>query len=181
MSRPVRSTDRRWSQHEVFEAEEFAERPSLKRAAARRVRRVGIHNLRDVAQPGLAEMLVERREEAMAGLVERGLGATADAEPCFHEWPDEPRPHSSLVITAVPLPDISVVACAIAGLPGRQTAQALRSQESALDGFHHRPRSVVLEQAKRQPADGEDLIGPQAGIRSALLVVAVDHIEQARS
>ena len=113
----------------------------------------------------------------MTGLLDCGLGVIADAQPSFDKGPDKPRPHRPLVITAVSLPDISGVMRAIAGLPGCQAARAFRSQQSALDGFHDRPRGVLFEQAERKSADREDLIGPQAGIRGALPMIAIDHIE----
>ena len=59
MSRSMSSVDRRSSQDNVFEAEQFTERPSLKRTTARRMGRVGIHNFRDVTQPRLVQVLVE--------------------------------------------------------------------------------------------------------------------------
>src|SRR5206468_7844368 len=53
-------------QHAALEPEQFAERPCLKRAATRRVRRFGISNFRDVTEPCFVEMLIERRKKLFA-------------------------------------------------------------------------------------------------------------------
>ena len=56
----------RFSQHDTVETQQFRQRPSLKWAAPRCVRRLGIGDLRDVAKTGVLQMFQEWRDEPRA-------------------------------------------------------------------------------------------------------------------
>ena len=61
----------------MLETKEFAQRPSLKRTAARSVRRFSVCDFRDMAQAGFIEMFVEGRKEPIASILYRGLRVAA--------------------------------------------------------------------------------------------------------
>ena len=63
-------------EHEPVEAQRFADRPRLERAAVGRVRRIAVGDLGDMPEAVLVEMTEQRREEAVACLrVDRGAAA----------------------------------------------------------------------------------------------------------
>ena len=57
------------AENRVLETEEFAQRPSLKRTAARSVRRFSVGDFRDMAQAGFIQMFVEGWKEPIAGIL----------------------------------------------------------------------------------------------------------------
>src|SRR5438046_9991686 len=97
------------SEHVVLEAKQLAQRPRLERATAWRVRRLGIANLRDVAESCLLEMPIQRWEETGARFFFSRVTVTADAHPCLKKCADEPVPHRALMINSVALRDVSTV------------------------------------------------------------------------
>src|SRR6185369_7743487 len=96
------------------ETDQLAQRPGLERAAARRVRRGAVGDLRDVPDPRLVEMREQGRDEALPRLRLRGLAAAANAHPGLDEGAGEPRPDGSLVVRAVPLPHAALVPAGVA-------------------------------------------------------------------
>ena len=153
--------------------------PGLEGAAARRERRLGVRDLRDVAQPGVAEMLQQWCEEPAAGLAAGVVGAAVHPQPGLHERAQEPRPDGALVIGAVALDHPPFVMRPVAGFPRRQRAQAERRQQLPRDGVHDRRGALTLEQGEGQAPDREDLVRAQGGVRRAGDVACVHHIEEA--
>ena len=66
------------------------------------------------------------------------------------------------MIASVALHDTSLVSWAIIGFLGTQTSQPFWSQERCLDRVDNGASGFILEQAQRQAADGEDLVGAKA-------------------
>src|SRR6266702_8406422 len=102
------------SEHVALDSKQLAQRPCLERATAWRVRRLGIANLRDVAESRLVEMPIQRWEETGARFFFSRVSATADAHPCLNKCADEPRPDGALMITAVALRYASTIMWRIA-------------------------------------------------------------------
>src|SRR5712692_7167269 len=98
------------AQHAINQAQEFAHRPRLKRAAARRVRRVGVRDLRNVAETGFVEMPEQRSDESLPGRPFRFRRMPAHADPGFDKWADQPRPNGSFMIRSVALEDAALIA-----------------------------------------------------------------------
>src|SRR5437016_10317021 len=61
------------SSQRVGQPQRLADRPRLERAAAGRVRWLGVGDLGDVPDAGVVEVGEERRQEALAGRAPRGL------------------------------------------------------------------------------------------------------------
>ena len=57
----------RFGEDNLIQAQRFADGPRLERTTARRVRRFGVGNFRNVAEAGFLKMTEERREEFFAG------------------------------------------------------------------------------------------------------------------
>src|SRR5262249_5946183 len=88
----------------------------------------------------------------------------------------EPRPDGSLVVGAVPLPWSAFVTADVGGIRRRQRSQTERRRETRLDGVDDAPSGLALEDREREPADGEDLVRPDRGIRLARPVIRVHHV-----
>src|SRR5205814_10056218 len=113
--------------------EQLGARPRLEWTADRRVRRIAVADLGDVAEPRnlepLAEWLDERRERLFPGLG----GIAAHADPRFDERAREPRPHRAVVIDAIASERTSAVVCRVAWLPLAQRARTRRRPQLALE------------------------------------------------
>ena len=86
------------------------------------------------------------------------------AQPGVHERAHQPGPDGALMIGGVARRGAAFVARRVAGLAGRERAQAERRQQAAFDGVDDAPRAIAVDQRVRQSADGEDLIRPARGI-----------------
>src|SRR6202012_4014608 len=87
----------------ALDPDQFAERPGLERTATRRVRRIAVRNLGDVAKARGFEVSKQRRHEARARL---GLGCLAlptHTQPCLDERANQPGPDGALMIGGIPL------------------------------------------------------------------------------
>src|SRR5437870_13727949 len=87
------------SEQVALDSKQLAQRPCLERATAGRVRRLGIANLRDVAESRLVEMPIQRWEVTGARFFFVRVSAIADAHPSLNKCVYDPRPHSSFIIT----------------------------------------------------------------------------------
>ena len=76
-------------------------RPRLERTAARRVRRFGVADFRDVTESSVVQMLIEWRKKSGARFFFRFGRGAAHAHPCFDECADQPRPDGALMINAI--------------------------------------------------------------------------------
>src|SRR5690242_1587980 len=136
---PTASADprRRWlGQDLLVEAQRLANRPGLKRAAARRVRRLGVHDLRDVSQAALLDVAEQGNEQPSARLTLHGKAAAAHAYPGFHEWAEQPGPGGTLMVGAVPSANVAFVASDITRVVGRERPESQRRPQARLDRVH---------------------------------------------
>src|SRR6266508_60560 len=90
-------------ENEAIQAQRFAHRPGLERAAARGMGRIAVGDLADVAQTRFVHMREERREKPLPRLLPRRRRAGAHPHPGLHEWTGQPRPHCPLMVDAVAL------------------------------------------------------------------------------
>src|SRR3954470_4955490 len=100
-------------------AEHFGDAPGLGDAAARRERRLGIEDLADRADRGLAEMRLEPGQEAARALLVVGMGA----QPWVDERADQPGPYRPLMIGRVARPQVAEIARLVIRLARRQRTQ----------------------------------------------------------
>src|SRR5438876_708609 len=114
------------SGEETRQPQRLAHRPRLERAAARRVRRVAVGDLRQMPEPRVVEMREQGVEEARARLGARRRRAAPDAHPGLDERAHEPRPDRALMVRAVALAWTARVARRVAGLAGGERAEAER-------------------------------------------------------
>src|SRR2546430_3587387 len=121
------------SGEETRQPQRLAHRPRLERAAARRVRRVAVGDLRQMPEPRVVEMREQGVEEARARLGARRRRAAPDAHPGLDERAHEPRPDRALMVRAVALAWTARVARRVTGLAGRERAEAERGHEPRLD------------------------------------------------
>ena len=70
----------------MFESEKFAERPRLKRTAARGVRRFGIGYFRNMPEAGFVQVFVKRRQESTARFLHCRLRVATHTKPGFDKW-----------------------------------------------------------------------------------------------
>src|SRR5437660_1074476 len=154
-------------EHGPIETQRLADRPRLKRAAARRVRRVAVGDLGEMAEARLAEMREQRLEKATARLGDRLRGAAADADPCLHERAHEPRPDGALVVRTVALADAALVARPVPGLVGRERAEAERGEQPRLDGVDDAASAFAFERREGKAADREDLVRTEGRVDRA--------------
>ena len=61
-----------------------------------------------------------------------GCGA-ADADPCLHEWTNEPRPDRALMVNRIALARAALVARRITRFARRERAQADRCEQKHVD------------------------------------------------
>lgn len=129
--------------------------------------RFGVENFTEGAQTGHLQMLAQRFETLQCG-----YRITADA--IFGQCivPQQPRPHCTLVVSAVPLPDTPFIARSVGGMFAVQGAQADGGEQMLLAGFDHGLLCRFIQRAVRQ-ADGKDLVGTQAGV---VAIRAVQHV-----
>src|SRR5262249_48425196 len=97
------------SRNAAFKPEQFAVRPPLERTAERSVRGFGVTNVRDVTEPRMIEMFVERWKKLRAGLFSRGCVSAMHAHPGFDKRANQPRPNRTLMINGVPRTGIALI------------------------------------------------------------------------
>ena len=105
-----------------IQAQEFGQGPGLKRTAARRMWRAGIGDLRHMAESGVVEVLEQRREKALPGVLLRLRCSPSYPNPGFDEGTHEPGPHRTLVVDTVAIADAAFISRCLAGLFGCQRA-----------------------------------------------------------
>src|SRR5215469_5124317 len=123
------------SKNAPFKPEQFAERPCLEWTAARCVRRFGVTNFRDVTQPRMIEMLVERWKKLRAGLFSRGSVSAMHAHPGFDERANQPRPNRAPMINGVSRTGIALIVWSVAGFGWRERAQTERGEQKNFDSI----------------------------------------------
>src|SRR3989304_4742406 len=89
-------------QDDLCETQGLSDGPGLEGASPRRVRKVPVRDLRDVADAGLVQMPENGIEKFRAGLSLGLARSPPHSRPGLDKGPDEPRPDGSLVIGAVP-------------------------------------------------------------------------------
>src|SRR3954462_5932553 len=91
-------------------AQHFRDAPRLGDASLRLVRRIGVENLGDGAEPEVAEVLVESGQERLEPVAREGLPPSVD------EGSDEPSPDRPLVVRRVPRAQVASIARLVPGL-----------------------------------------------------------------
>ena len=109
-----------------FKPEQFAERPRLERTAARCVGRFGVTNFRDVTQPRMIEMLVERWKKLRSGLFSRGSVSAMHAHPGFDKRANQPRPNRALMVNRLSCTRIPLIVRRVSRFARRERAQTER-------------------------------------------------------
>src|SRR5262252_9766319 len=99
--------------------------PGLSHAAARRVMALGVEDLADRTDTGLAEALLETVKKSARAPVLAGI----HSEPGVDERPDQPCPDRPLVISRVARAQIAVVRRPVIGMAWRERAQTERRQQ----------------------------------------------------
>src|SRR5258705_12759310 len=99
-------------------ADQLTQRPRLKRAAARSVRRIAVGDLEHMPKPHGLKLREQRHEKTPTRFIAARLIVSVDAEPCIDEGPDQPWPHGALVVCAVALRSTAVVAPLIRRIVG---------------------------------------------------------------
>ena len=168
----------RLPEDDPIEADQFRQRPRLKRATARCVRQFGIGDLGNMPETAVIDMIQERREKARARLPLGFTGIAAHSNPGFDEGADQPRPDRALVICAVALTYAALVMRRVTRLFGRERAQAQRRPETALDNIDNSFSRFAFDQRQRQAAHGKNLIGPEGSVELAGFMIGVDDVEQ---
>jgi hypothetical protein len=148
----------------------------LERATLRCERRLGISDFRNVTEAGLLEMRHDRPQKATTRLSSRSESVTPYRHPGFNERPKQPRPDSALMVDGVAFCWPALVAPRVAWVIRRQRSQPERCQQTSFDGINNLPSTVVIDQRKRQPANGQDLIGTERRVLGPCLVIDVDDV-----
>jgi hypothetical protein len=78
------------------------------------MRSVAVGDLRNMPEPGLAEVFEKRREKSCACIGDRRRRSAAAADPGLDECGQQPRPDGSLVIAAVASGDAAGVVTRVA-------------------------------------------------------------------
>src|ERR1700683_3751052 len=130
--------------------------PGLCKATARRMRRIAVKDLGYAAEAAFAQMRRQVREQS-----ECKVDVVMDTIMGEGEWPEQPRPDRSLVISGIALGGVSLVDALVARIAGCQGPQADRRQQLARARLNHRPCTSRIEQFCSQ-RHCEDLIRAQA-------------------
>src|SRR5262249_52607970 len=109
-------------------------------------RRFGVTNFRDVTQPRLIEMLVERGKKMPAGLFSRGSVSAMHAHPCLNKWANQPRPNRTLMINRGPRTGNALVGWRVAGFGWRERAQTERGEQKNFDSIDNATRLLFRQQ-----------------------------------
>ena len=80
------------------------------------------------------------------------------------------------MVGAVALQHAALVAPLVAGLAGRERAQAEGGQEAPLHGLDDARGALALDQRQGQTADGEDLVRPERRIGGPFAVIRIDDV-----
>src|SRR5436309_5051404 len=144
-------------QHSSIEPQQLGQRPGLKRATARRVRRLRIGDLGNMAETGALDMLEYRREKALTSFELRVSAPAVDAHPGLDEAPGEPRPDGSLMITAVALSHAAIILRRVSRLFGRQRAQPHRRPQAPHDRVDDSAGLFSFDERDWKSDDAEDL------------------------
>src|SRR5581483_785534 len=135
-----------------------------------------VGNLGKMSHTRVVETEEERFEKTRTCLALRLHRGAAHAYPGLHKGAHEPRPDGALVIRAVALPDTSLVARYVAGLIGRERAEAERRHQPCLHGVDHTPSSHPLDDSERKTTDRQDLVRAKRRIAGAPLVAHIDDV-----
>src|SRR5262249_57825248 len=92
-----------------------------------------------------------------------------------------PGPRRALVVTAVALRHATLVLRAIARLARREGPRSHRRPQLGEGRVDDLACAAGVQNRERQAAGGEDLIGPQRGVRRSRHVIHVDHVVEAVS
>ncbi len=100
------------------------------------------------------------------------------SDPRFDEGAHQPGPDGPLVIGNIPARRVAFVPCRIGRFTWRQRPQTDRRQQSVLDGIDNPSRAFSLNQRKRQPANGQNLIRAEGVVAGAGNMINVDDVRQ---
>src|SRR4051794_14264571 len=143
-SRPLHADRSRFmeSPRRLYEnAKHLGDAPCLRDAAARRERRLGVEDLADRADRGLAEMRLEPGQEAAGRFLLVGIGP----HPGVDKRADQPGPHRPLVIGRVAGPQIAEIARLVVRLAWRQRTQPNRGQELLASRVDDRAPALLVQ------------------------------------
>jgi hypothetical protein len=87
--------------HEIANADEFSERPSLEGASARGVGRIAIRDFGDMAKTSNMQVLHQRLKKSHTCFGFCRIGASPNSQPGVNERPHKPWPRSPFVVCAV--------------------------------------------------------------------------------
>ena len=105
---------------------------SLGHTAPRTMRRIAVKHFAERPHAGAAQVFSQRLKK-LAGL----LPLVAHRQERIYERTKQPRPDGSLVIGAIPLPDIPLISAHVAGISGVEAAKTYGGEQTFLDHLHH--------------------------------------------
>ena len=114
--------------------------PGLRHASNRPLWSVAIEDLRDVAEPAIRKVILERRQPFGRSAAGR-ITASVYLDVCGDERSHQPRPYRSLMVSAVTLSWTTRVPATILRVSGRQTSQTIRGKQLLLNFPHHALRA----------------------------------------
>src|SRR4051812_1164425 len=144
-------------------AQNFCHTPRLCDASARPVRGVGFEDLGDVTQPSFGKMTLQRLEP-FGGLLPSCIAASVHLYIGSNEWPQEPRPYRSLVVSTIAFERAASVVAFILWIAWSKAAQTERRQQMLAHLFDHTLRALRGQHAVRQ-AHRENLVRANGGVR----------------
>src|SRR5947209_14548337 len=149
--------------------ERLGDAPGLRDAPAGSEGRIGVEDLGDRADPKVAEMVGERRQER-----QRGRGVAVGLEVGEREGAEKPGPDRALMVRTVACALIAAVVAPIVGIARSEATQPERRQEVARAGVDDALLALRSQRALEE-RDGENLVWPERGVvpsRSIEYVVA---------
>src|SRR4029077_11209934 len=143
-------------------AESFGNGPCLRDAASRSEWRVAIEDFAERAEPVRINLTSERLEKA------QGRSAiSVDAEMRQRKRPEQPAPHSTLMIGGIALPRSARVAALVPGLARGEAAQTVARQQMLRADVDN---GFLLRRCERADGQGnaENLVGTKRSVSADL-------------
>src|SRR6185312_12240739 len=133
----------------------------------------GIIDFADGTDTGLAQIDIECRYKP-ASVV---LLLRIDLQPGINERPDEPCPHSPLMVSRIARPKVAIIPGLVFRIVRRERAQTDWREEFLLHDIEHRLPAFTRQRWMRQ-RDRKDLIRTAFGV---VAIGTVDHVKQISS
>src|SRR5438094_1787430 len=137
--------------------ERLGDAPGLRDASAGSEGRIAVEDLGDRADPKVAEMVGERRQER-----QRGRGVAVGLEVGEREGAEKPGPDRALMVRTVACTLIAAIVAPIVGIAGSEATQPERRQETRA-GVDDALLALRSQRALEE-RDGEDLVWPERGV-----------------